>query len=88
MVKDIDLFVCDIGPGSFTGIRIGVATIKAFVDVTNKKTIGVTSLECLAQNVEEDETICTLIDAKNDNVYYGFFEKIGNEYKEREKLVS
>lgn len=36
-ISDIDLFACDIGPGSFTGIRIGVSTIKAFLDVTNKK---------------------------------------------------
>ena len=50
-LKDIDLFVCDKGPGSFTGIRIGVSTIKAFLDVTNKKAVGVSSLEILAQNV-------------------------------------
>lgn len=36
-ISDIDLFACDIGPGSFTGIRIGVSTVKAFLDVTNKK---------------------------------------------------
>ena len=35
-ISDIDLFACDIGPGSFTGIRIGVSTIKAFLDVTDK----------------------------------------------------
>lgn len=79
-IQDIDLFACDIGPGSFTGIRIGVATTKAFVDVTDGKAIGITSLECLAKNIEENTTICTLIDAKNENVYYGFFEKNGNEY--------
>lgn len=68
-VNDIDLFACDIGPGSFTGIRIGVSTIKAFIDVTNKKTVGVSSLEILARNVDEDGIICSLLDAKNDNVY-------------------
>lgn len=36
-ISDIDLFACDIGPGSFTGIRIGVSTVKAFLDVTDKK---------------------------------------------------
>ena len=77
-VNDIDLFACDIGPGSFTGIRIGVSTIKAFMDVINKKAVGVTSLEILAQNVEEDGTICSLIDAKNENVYCGIFEKNQN----------
>lgn len=80
-ISDIDLFACDIGPGSFTGIRIGVSTIKAFMDVTNKKAIGITSLEILAYNLNTDDIICSLIDAKNENVYYGFFKKEEGIYK-------
>lgn len=74
-ISDIDLFACDNGPGSFTGIRIGIATIKAFRDVTLKPIIGVSSLEALAYNVKDFDTnfICSIIDAKNDNVYYGIF---------------
>ena len=68
-VSDVDLFACDIGPGSFTGIRIGVSTIKAFMDVTNKKAVGITSLETLAYNVDTEDIVCSMIDAKNDNVY-------------------
>lgn len=85
-VSDIDLFACDIGPGSFTGIRIGVSTIKAFLDVTNKKVVGVTSLEILAENVKEDGIICSLIDAKNDNVYFGLFERKENILKQLDEL--
>lgn len=85
-VNDIDLFACDIGPGSFTGIRIGVSTIKAFIDVTNKKAIGVSSLEILTQNVKEEGIICSLIDAKNDNAYYGIFEKTENECNQIEEF--
>ena len=85
-ISDIDLFACDIGPGSFTGIRIGVSTIKAFIDVTNKKAVGVSSLEILAENVEEDGIVCSLIDAKNQNVYFGLFEKNQNELKQIENL--
>lgn len=48
--SDINLIVCDIGPGSFTGIRIGVATAKAFSDSLNIPCIGVNSLESLAFN--------------------------------------
>lgn len=85
-LSDIDLFSCDIGPGSFTGIRIGVSTVKAFLDAKNKKAVGVTSLEVLARNIQEDGIICSLIDAKNDNVYYGLFEKTGKEYKQLEEF--
>ncbi len=38
-LNDIDLLACDKGPGSFTGIRIGISTVKAFFDVTNIKSI-------------------------------------------------
>lgn len=79
-LSDIDLIVCDKGPGSFTGIRIGVATAKAFSDSLNIQTIGISSLEALAYNVQNDGVICSLIDAKNDNVYAGVFEKINDQY--------
>ena len=79
-ISDIDLFACDIGPGSFTGIRIGVSTVKAFMDVTNKKAVGITSLETLSYNIDTDDIVCSLIDAKNENVYYGFFKKENEIY--------
>ena len=85
-VSDIDLFACDIGPGSFTGIRIGVSTIKAFMDVTNKKAVGITSLETLAYNVDTEDIVCSMIDAKNDNVYYGFFKKVNGIYEKIDDL--
>lgn len=68
-LKDIDLLVVDRGPGSFTGIRIGIATAKAFADALNIKTIGVNSLEGLAMNVGYEGIICSLIDAKRENVF-------------------
>lgn len=86
-ISDIDLFACDIGPGSFTGIRIGVSTIKAFLDVTNKKAVGISSLEALAYNVETDEIVCSLIDAKNENVYCGFFKKENGIYAKIDDLI-
>ncbi len=79
-LNDIDLIVCDKGPGSFTGIRIGVATAKAFSDSLNIQEIGISSLESLAYNVKNDGVICSLIDAKNDNVYVGVFENINGNY--------
>lgn len=85
-ISDVDLFACDIGPGSFTGIRIGVSTIKAFLDVTNKKAVGISSLETIAYNIDTDEIVCSLIDAKNENVYYGFFKKENGIYNKIEEL--
>lgn len=81
-LSDIDLIVCDKGPGSFTGIRIGVATVMSFVDSLKIPAIGITSLESLAYNVilnEEKSTfICSLIDAKNDNVYFELYRASSN----------
>ena len=76
-LADIDLIVCDKGPGSFTGIRIGVATIMSFVDSLKISAIGITSLEALAYNVilksSAADFVCSLIDAKNDNVYFELY---------------
>ena len=77
---DLDLFVCGIGPGSFTGVRIGVSTIKAFCDVTSIPVVGINSLESLAYNglntkyKKGSTIICSMIDAKNDNVYFDLFQ--------------
>ena len=74
--------------GSFTGIRIGISTIKAFHDVTNTPCIGITSLMGLAYNVNFDGYICSLIDAKNDNVYYGLFDNSTKNYTKTGNYLS
>ena len=56
-LKDIELLISDIGPGSFTGIRIGVATCKAFSDSLNIPCIGISSLEVLAYNEKSNGII-------------------------------
>lgn len=77
-LSDIDLLVSDIGPGSFTGIRIGVSTIKAFSDSLGIPCIGVNSLDSLTYNCSSNGIICSLIDAKKNNVYCEIFENILN----------
>lgn len=81
-LKDIDLIVCDKGPGSFTGIRIGVGTVLAFQDSLNIPCVGINALEALAYNIPQDGFICSLIDARNNNVYYGLFKHSANEYSQ------
>ena len=78
-LKDMDLIVCDIGPGSFTGIRIGVATAKGFKDALNIPLIGISSLEGLAYNLRDDidnkSLVLSFLDCKNDNCYFSLLEK-------------
>lgn len=68
---DIDVFATSLGPGSFTGLRIGVATAKSFAQALNKPIVGISSLEGLASGVEfcEDANICPIMDARRGNVY-------------------
>ncbi len=78
-MDDIDLLACSRGPGSFTGIRIGMATIKAFSDAKNIPIAGVDSLKALAYGVlvkkgKKDCKILSMIDAKNDNVYFAVYK--------------
>lgn len=75
-LKEIGLIVCDIGPGSFTGIRIGIATIKAFKDSLNIPCIGISSLEALAYNINNNSNlVCSILDCKKDNCYFALYER-------------
>ena len=81
-LQDINLIACDNGPGSFTGIRIGISTVKAIAESLNIPVIAVSSLGGLAYNIHDSECICSLIDARNNQVYCGLFDSnhtlIGN----------
>lgn len=80
VLKDFDLIAVDIGPGSFTGIRIGVATAKAFSDSLTIPCVGIDSLEILAYQIKEPSIVCSAIDCKNDNCYFALYELRNNEY--------
>ncbi len=73
-IDDIDVFATAIGPGSFTGLRIGIASAKALAQGSCKKIIGISSLNALAENVyEEGKIICPIIDARRGDVYNALY---------------
>jgi tRNA threonylcarbamoyladenosine biosynthesis protein TsaB len=75
-IKEADIFCCAVGPGSFTGIRIGTAMIKAFAHASGKPVIGVNTLDALAFNVSgTDEYVCPVIDARRGEVYTALYFK-------------
>jgi tRNA threonylcarbamoyladenosine biosynthesis protein TsaB len=74
-LSSVDLFAVSAGPGSFTGIRIGVASIKGLAMVRNKPCVGVSTLEAMAFNLEHMEgTVCAVMDARCEQVYNAMFQ--------------
>lgn len=79
LIKDIDRFAVAQGPGSYTGLRIGITTAKMFATILNKELVGVSTLAALANGIdEEDAIIVPEIDARNNNFFAGaYFKKNG-----------
>ncbi len=73
-VSDMDMFACVTGPGSFTGIRIGMATVKALAYVCEKPTVGVTALELLAYNCKGKDPVVAVSDASNGMRYVAVYD--------------
>lgn len=70
-VSDVDGFAVTVGPGSFTGLRIGISAIKGLAWSLNKPVVGISSLDALAwQCTPNDYLICPLIDARKKEVYF------------------
>ncbi|MFH1655457.1 MAG: tRNA (adenosine(37)-N6)-threonylcarbamoyltransferase complex dimerization subunit type 1 TsaB [Candidatus Omnitrophota bacterium] len=83
-LDSLDAFAVGLGPGSFTGLRIGVATIKGLSFGTSKPVIGIPSLDILARNViDGDINICPLLDAKRNMVYSCIYENKNKYLKKR-----
>ena len=77
-MDSIDVFACSVGPGSFTGIRIGVAAIKGLCDALSKKCVPVSTLEALAYNLlGRSCTAVSVMDARCNQVYCAIFNVQG-----------
>lgn len=73
-VDDIDLFACSVGPGSFTGVRIGVATIKGLAFGKAKPCAPVSTLDALAHNLLwADGIVCPVMNARRGQLYNALF---------------
>lgn len=79
-IQNVDYLGVVTGPGSFTGIRVGVATINALALALSKKVIEITALEVLRES-KLDEDIVALIDARHNNYYTACFIGDKVEYK-------
>lgn len=74
-LADVDLFAASVGPGSFTGVRIGTATVKGLAHGRDIPCVGVSTLEALAYNLRGCNTvICPAMNARRGQVYTAIFE--------------
>lgn len=74
-LEDVDVFSVCVGPGSFTGLRIGMATVKTFSQALDKPVIGVSSLDAIAYSFfgADGYTVCPIVDARRDEVYNALY---------------
>lgn len=80
--SDVDLFAASVGPGSFTGVRIGVSFIKGLAFGRNVPCVAVSTLEALAENIASlDGILVPCMDARRSQVYTATFESDGNQLK-------
>ncbi len=80
-ISDIDLIAVSNGPGSFTGLRIGVTTAKGLAHAANKPAVGISVLEAMAYNLKFSPYIISpIMDARREQVYNAFyrFDEKGN----------
>lgn len=76
-LDQLDGVVVDIGPGSFAGLRIGIAFVKALIFRLRKPVIGVPSLDVLAMNLPyASQTVCPIVDAKQRKVYTALYRTV------------
>jgi len=75
----VDLFAVSSGPGSFTGLRVGLAAVKAWAEVYDKPVVGISALEAIAaQSRASTSILIPGFDARRGEVYFGFYRREGN----------
>ena len=77
-LKDINKLFVTVGPGSFTGIRIGLAVCKTLAFALNKRIIPISSLEFMATTTTDTKFKIPFIDARHGKVFAGVYDSVGN----------
>ena len=82
-IKDLDYFACGLGPGSFTGLRVGLSTVKGLSWARRKPLIGISTLDILAMNASDygHKNIIPVIDAKRSLIYSCSYKFTGGSLK-------
>ncbi len=83
-LEEVDCFALAMGPGAFTGLRIGAGIMKGLVLGTGKPVVGVSSLDALACNYPPNDSVsclCPMLDAKRDEVYAAVYESSGDGWE-------
>jgi tRNA threonylcarbamoyladenosine biosynthesis protein TsaB len=82
-LKEIDYLAVGLGPGSFTGLRIGLATIKGFAAALEKPVVGLPTLDVLARNAlpQDDKIVCPVIDAKRNLLFTALYKADSKKLK-------
>lgn len=87
-LSDIGCFAIGIGPGSFTGLRIGVATVKGLAYSTKKPIVAVPTFDAIAENAKEFKgVICPVLDARKNKVYACLYRSDGSKIKRVSKYL-
>jgi tRNA threonylcarbamoyladenosine biosynthesis protein TsaB len=89
--EDLDCFCVSVGPGSFTGLRIGVTAVKGLAYALKKRIVAVPTLDAIAYNAKDFEGIvCPVLDARKKKVYAAIYKSDGYTVKKISKdlLVS
>lgn len=81
-IKGVDVFAISVGPGSFTGLRIGVTTVKGLAYSLKKKIVAVPTLDVIARNAKSFRGIvCPVLDARKNKVYSSIYRSDGKTIK-------